>query len=329
MKHHLTVKGALDADEVRTWLARPLQRLRTRLVHFPPDAVHLRTLVRGLDARPLTEAAITLQLPSATLAVSEEGSSARAALAEAFGELERLLDKEKSRLRRAHSWRRSRDSFQQELMERVASQVPLPLTGPESRELRAHIQEAERFARRELRWLVLGGELVEGEIDPRDVVDAAFERAFAREDRHPSRQGLLRAAAAELRAEVARAREARQDVHIEEAAPGDEVSPSDGELYDFYQPDDELRMEDLLGAVAGAPEEIEAGAEVVKVLREALAALPARWRQAFQLHRVDQLDEDAIGELLEAGPEEVPYLLTHTQAFLRARLLEAGLLPRE
>ena len=331
MRHQLTVKGAIDIEEVRKWLVRPLARLRRQLVHFPPDAVHLRTLVREAEGKPYAEASATLRLPSNTLAASEEGLDPRGAVKEAFRELERLLKKEKERLRRADTWRQSREEFQRELLSRVARQSEGDAAEARAIYLGERLEDIERFVRREVEWLELNGELVRGEVDPRDVVDAAFVRAFARVGDQPTKQQLLQDASAALRRELARARESRKLLHIEEDVP--EISPQEAvstlgsEILDFYQPDDDLILCDLLAGLTRTPEDNEAGSELAEALHRAIVAMPASWRQALRLSQLEDLDPLAIAEALEIEKDAVPEILDRARAFLRARLTEAGVVP--
>jgi DNA-directed RNA polymerase specialized sigma24 family protein/ribosome-associated translation inhibitor RaiA len=326
------VKGAIDIEEVRKWLVRPLARLRRQLVRFAPDAVHLRTLVREAEGKPYAEASLSLRLPSNMLAASEEGLDPRGALKEAFRELERLLKKEKERLRRADTWRLSREEFQRELLSRVARQSE----ESDPAEVRAsylgeRLEDIERFVRREVEWLEMNGELVRGEVDPRDVVDAAFVRAFARVGDQPTKQQLLQDASAALRRELARVRESRNLLHIEEdvpeASPQETVSMLPSEILDFYQPDDDLILCDLLAGLARTPEDNEASSELAEALRRAIGAMPASWRQALHLSEIEDLDPLAIAEALEIEKDAVPEILDRARAFLRARLTEAGVVP--
>ena len=200
----------------------------------------------------------------------------------------------------------------------------------ESDLLSQHLADVEAFVRRELRWLEESRELVPGEVDPGDVVDAAFLRAYAGGETSPSRQRLIQSASAALRSERARARATREAIHLEEDAP--EVPPEQAvstlgsEIFEFYQPDHDLHMEDLLAGLSRTPEEIESTVELSDALRDALGVLPGRWRQAFQLAHVEGLEPIAIAEALEVEKDEVPELLAHARAFLRDRLAEAGLL---
>lgn len=326
MKTQLASRGSVDTDELRGWLARPISRLRRRLVHFPQDAVHLRAVVRHEDGR--AEVALALQLPSNTLAVSEEGADPRAAVTEAFAELERRLEKEEARLRRASAWRGSDEAFQRELIERAARHAPETLSGSETNRLRRDLAATERFVRRELRALEANGDLTWGELDPRDIVDTALECALERGA--PTREQLLRCASAALRSEVAQARLRRREIHIEEdvpeVPPEREVSTLGSEILDFHQPDEDLRVEDLLAGVGQTPEEIEITAELAEALRDALSALPSSWRQALHLSQIEGFDEAALADALDRAPENVEPLLAQVRAFVRDRLTESGVL---
>ena len=327
MKTHLIVRGSVDADEVRRWLERPLARLRRLLVHFPSDAVHLQVLVRENEGAPRAEASLSLRLPSKTLAASEEEPDARKALKEALEELERLLKKEKARLRRAHEWRESADGFRREILDRMALESERELHEAQARRLRRDLASVEHFVLRELRWFEASGDLAPGEIDPRDVIDTAFSGAISTGGRHPSRLVLLASAARALRSELERARTAREEVHLEddvpEVAPAERVSTLGSEILDYHQPDEDLRMEDVLADLSATPEELEATAELSALVREALRDLPSRWGQAFRLARVEGLDESEIAKVLDVEKEAVSAYLDHTQAFLRERIAKA------
>jgi len=225
MKQHLTIKGPLDHEEVRSWLQRPIARLEKRLTHFPPDAVHLRILVREVEGHPRSEASLTLHLPSHTLACSEEAADAHAALNAAFDELMRLVEKEKARLRREQTWRRSAEEFQRELFERMLRESGGQITPEHAERVIPKIGAVEHFVRRELRSLERNGDIARGEVDARDVVDTAVANVLAQEPGVPSRRRLMRAAAAALRAEVQRVRRARTEIRLERDIP--EVPPEE------------------------------------------------------------------------------------------------------
>ena len=327
MKTHLTVRGSLDTAEVRRWLERPLARLRRQLVRFPDDAVHLRVLVREAEGAPRAEASLSLRLPSHTLAAAEEEHDACTALKEAFQELERLLKKEKARLRRADGWRDAADGFRRELLDRVALESERALNEAETRRLRRDLASVERFVLRELRWFEDIGDLAPGEVDPRDVIDTAFSGAISARQRHPSRLALLGSAARALRSELDRARAAREEVHLEEdvpeVPPAESVSTLGSEIIDYHQPDEDLRMEDVLADLSATPEELEATAELSGLLQDALRNLPSRWGQAFRLALLEGLDESEIAHVLGVDKEAVSAFLAHTHAFLRERIAEA------
>lgn len=322
MNQQLSVEGALDISEVGAWLARPIAGLRRQLP--APDSAQLRILVRDGAGAGRAEASLTLKLPGRMLSASAQSAEARSALVEAFAKLERLVARETARGRRADPDAASAAVFPRDLLARMPPESPQ--TG-EDEALLGDLREVERFVRRELGWFEASGELASGEIDPRDVVDAAFTRALARRRGRPSRQDLMRDATAVLRAELDRAREARQEVRIEqEVRPGGQASTADRDRSEFHQPDAGLRVEDLVRGLAQTPEEIEEMGELAEVFESALAVLPPRWRQAYQLRHLEGLNDPAIAHALGVDPGEVAGLVDCAGTFLHDRLVEAGLL---
>jgi DNA-directed RNA polymerase specialized sigma24 family protein len=120
---------------------------------------------------------------------------------------------------------------------------------------RRQLRALYRFVRHELAYRQNAGDLVEGELAPEDVVDAVVLRAFPEYVRDPSRRRsagwLIRLAQEQIDSEVGRLESAREtDVHVEEdvpeTAPQEEVTTLGEEILFFYQPDEDLTLEDLI-----------------------------------------------------------------------------------
>jgi DNA-directed RNA polymerase specialized sigma24 family protein len=101
---------------------------------------------------------------------------------------------------------------------------------------------------------------------------------------------------------------------------------TDQELFEFHQPDEVLRLEDLVGdGTATDPESALDRHETALCLHRALSALPALWRQV--LYRTCIEDEAAAdtAALIGIREDEVATIAAAARGFLRARLREAGL----
>jgi len=333
MKQTLVLKGELERARVEEWLTPRIQRLGRRLARFRPDAVHLRVVLRVPDIGARAQASLTLHLPSRTLTASDEAEHPKAAIHAAFAELERLVDREKARLRGDGRRARSVESFRKALLDQVAR----PAREDESLathldSLTPHLRDVEAFVDRELRWLEASSEILRGEIDARDVVDATFAAALEERREHPAaRKLLLRLATGIVRREAARVRRAHaSELHLEENARKalrEQWAPHAPIDADRDPWGSTLLVEDLIPGLEGNPEEFEANAETAALLQDALAVLPTRWRQAFLLSCVEELPDTEVGEALHVSCRELQAMVTHVQAFLRARLEEAERMP--
>ncbi|GIX46986.1 MAG: hypothetical protein KatS3mg131_1197 [Candidatus Tectimicrobiota bacterium] len=313
--------------------SRHVQALAEQVADFPPDAVYLHAVVAQHPQRPLARVGLTLHLPKRVLSAREERDDVETALHEAFAELERQLAKHKAFLRQEHLWRRP--ARRQALRERLKLES-VPLAERERALLNVliqqHLHKLYNFARREIAVLQATGDLLPGDLTPEEVVDAVVLRA-ARElhTRPPRLEGdrwLLRLAVEVLRSEVRRRRAERAAaLHLEQPAPPDSQT-SDDEIYAFYQPDEKLRLEDLVpDPYMPTPEEVVASRDLQRYLNQTLAMLPATWRQAFVLHDIEGCTVAETAHILDVSEEEVRQALDHAHAFLRQKLAEAELQP--
>src|SRR5689334_24413611 len=125
----------------------------------------------------------------------------------------------------------------------------------ESPAVTRYLGELYDFVRHELRYREAAGDLPPGELKPSDIVDAVTLRVYReRLDRMSEEQlrGRLRELAArQIDREAARlSSEGERSVHLEddipETPPEEEVQTLGEEVLYFYQPDEDLKMEDIL-----------------------------------------------------------------------------------
>ena len=338
MKQTLVIKGELDRKAVGERVERRIQRLARRLRRFPPDAVHLHAVVEAHGSRPRVQVALALSLPSRTLAAQEEGELAEEVIGEAFTELERLLLKEKARLQGRRRRMRAAEGARERWLARQGAAAPSAAERVPFDPLEPHLPALSRFVEREIRWLEAAGDLIPGELNPRDVVDLAVARAMEGLARKPGlasrpdlRSTLLGLAARALRGEVDRLRSERRravpvEAELPEVPPEEEVSTLGSEILEFYQPDEELHAESVLPAAGiPTPESAEEARELQRCLLDALAALPASWRQVLVLSRLEGLSEEQVSEATGQDPQRIAWELERARDFLHARMRSAGL----
>ena len=189
------------------------------------------------------------------------------------------------------------------------------------------------FVRREIAYYLVTGDLPPGEITAEDVVDATLLQAYREFVKDPPRREirswLIGLAVERVDAEAIRSKSERAGVHIEEnipeIPPAEEVSTLGDEIMDFYQPDEDQKLEDIIPDItAPTPEQVLEGRELQRFINRTLATLPRVWRRAFALHYVGGMPVAEIAWMTKGAEPEVERHLEFAREYLRQRLLEAG-----
>jgi RNA polymerase sigma factor (sigma-70 family) len=215
-----------------------------------------------------------------------------------------------------------------------------PATGQRQRELffslvGRHLAALDHVLRHEIAYLESVGTLLPRELRPEEVVDATLVRA-CREfvERPPEgkiKRWLLALAKQQLAAEVARLKgwrdrtPVRLEHDVPETPPTEQVSRLGEEILDFHEPDEDLKVEDVLPDLeAPSPEEEIARQEMRWCVSAALAGMPEEWRRLLLLRHVEGLGGAALARAAGKSPADVRRILGHAIPYLRQRLLESG-----
>jgi RNA polymerase sigma factor (sigma-70 family) len=199
-----------------------------------------------------------------------------------------------------------------------------------------HVPELYDYVRHALAAREAAGDLTPGDLTAEDVVDDVILRAYREFARHPEEQQagdwLRRLAKERIRSEVRRRRwEREHSIHIEEDVP--ETSPTEEaamlgeEILYFYQPDEDLKVEDVVqdpAAPVPGDDTDDEGREFRRCVDLALAELPRLWRRTLVLRHVKGLTTGQIARVLHMPEAEVSQIVAQARAFLRQRLLESG-----
>jgi RNA polymerase sigma factor (sigma-70 family) len=202
-------------------------------------------------------------------------------------------------------------------------------------QLKRDFKALYKFVRRQLAYLESAGDLASGELSVEDVVDAVLMRAYHEYVKQPGAREfgnwLTQLADQEIQSQLRRLQSEREStVHIEEDIP--ETPPFEAvrtlgeEFLDFYQPDEDLRLEDIFPeADVSTPEEWAAAKEeLVRCINAALESMPEEWRKAFELHHVERLTIDDLGEALDKAEPEIEEMLEYARRHLREKLMASG-----
>ncbi len=198
-----------------------------------------------------------------------------------------------------------------------------------------HLKALHHFVRHELRYLEAVGDLTPGTVTSDDVVDAVLLDAHRQFVKHPPDEWLggwlVRLAREHLDSEVKRfaSERRRMPTHIEddvpETPPAEAVSTLGDEILDFYEPDEDLKLEDIIPDLdAQSPEEEAARSELRQCVDVALAGLPREWRRALLLRYTEGLTGAALATALHRTPVETERILDNARAVLRQHLVESG-----
>jgi len=198
-----------------------------------------------------------------------------------------------------------------------------------------HMETLNNFVRHIIVSAESNGDLPKGELDPEDLVTETLLRAHEEfTHRRPKdrsiRNWLMRLALKQLEVEIDRIRKERsQAIDIEGDVPEtyrpEEAEALGDELVDFYEPDEEFNVEEILPEIeVPSPEQEMETREFRRCVREALNAMRADWRQAVFLRYVLGMSGNKLAKFIKKPVKEVPQILEDARAELRRLLTESG-----
>lgn len=334
MKQHVRFKNISEPshaglrDEVASLAERQLER---HLADMQPDLVRLYAIIEKNRHHDVYRVALRLHVPSRILVAREDGYELRGVLQAAFDELERQLERHLEHLRRSHEWRGK--ERRAELRRLKATLKALPEVERKGFAVWAepHLGSLTEFVRRELTYHRANGDLPPDEPTVLDIVDETLVRAAnAPNQRTGARkpETVLRRITIETLADaIERARRERPDrLSLEARPPADAMALlSEDELFEFYQPDEVLRIEDLVPAPdAEPPEDIIEREETRSYVYRLLARLPVSWRRAWLLHHIDGREIGDVADILDVEPDQAEDWAAQATSFLAAHLDAAG-----
>jgi RNA polymerase sigma factor (sigma-70 family) len=199
-----------------------------------------------------------------------------------------------------------------------------------------HLTRLHHLVRHLLRYREATGDLRAGEVAPEELVDAVVVRAYREFVRHPPpgrplKRWLVGLAREEVARELRRRKswDARTPVHTEddvpETPPEEAVSRLGEEILEFYEPEEDLRVEDVVPDLdLVGPEEQAESDELRWSVDAALAGLPREWREIVLLHHVEGLSGAELARVAGKSTDEVEHVLELAREYLRQRLVESG-----
>jgi DNA-directed RNA polymerase specialized sigma24 family protein/ribosome-associated translation inhibitor RaiA len=319
-------------QDLRKLAARHLDK---HLVHFGSDSVRLRVVAeQNKHHANLHTVLVRLVVPGSLLASEETADSIPAAAKSAFAEIERQLIEHLEGMRGEDEWTRKK---RREELRRLRAAVGD--WSPEQREsfkraIRPFFSKLRRLARFERAHLRARGQLMSDYPSVDDLLDEILARAAA--DPNLLRPGakvlpeLYRIAIDVAKDVASRERSRRRLLSLEGPPPRE---PTDREIdetfYDWYQPDEVTKLEDLAADRSTIPEELVGRNELNQLIDSLIASMPAQWRRALILSRVEGMPLSAVAHALNTTEDVVRDWLDRADNFLRARLRDEGITPSD
>ena len=198
-----------------------------------------------------------------------------------------------------------------------------------------HLEDVYPLVRHLLAHAEAVGDLLPGELTPEDVVDAVILRAYREFVKVPPersiRRWLVGMAREHVEAEVKRLRAwrartpRRTEENVPDTPPAEWVSTLGDETLDFHEPDEDLKLEDVLPDLGvPTPEEEAESGELRGCVRAALATMPREWRQTLLQRYVEGLSGTELAKAIGRPELDTRRILEHARQYLRQRLLESG-----
>ena len=323
--------GQQRAPEV---IEEEVRQLEPHLVRFREDLVRLEVVASQTSGKTRIQVSLRLQLPSGVIAAQEEGFEIEPVLRKAFADLRQRVDRHVARLKHESEYKRPARR------RRIGAPLPSARDTAEAdrRQLffdliEDHLDTVYDTVRRELTYLECSGSVPAGYLSVGDIVDATILNGLNRFERRPTefsvRDWLTQLAFETVEAEAQAARRAVPEdaASIYEApeAPGGEPTESDEEMFEFYQPDDVLLLEELV-ADDGVddPETAVAKRQDALFLHRAIAGLPALWRRVLFLVDLNDTPLEKASSVLGIPEDDVTRIVQSARNYLSDKLRDSG-----
>ncbi len=317
-------KNGLTIDrQAEKAISRKTKKLEHLLEKFQPDMVHLRIDLEHLNKKNLYLSRLILEFPQKTLRAEKQGNNLTKAINESFNSLFREVNKFKSFLRHEPEYKRKLRPNHKEML--LATRTPEELHEVYLDFVEKNFGRFYNFAFREIRNRIYQGRLKPGEVQVRDVLDEAVVKVW---DEVPGKFDEK-----QIRKKIYRKIVDIVDRRVRErklfAVPLErkvEIRDLDTELYEFYQPDDIVRLEDVVpDPNAEEPEEWFEEEKIEETVDRVISLLPNRWRQALQLVEMEDFSPEEVSMIQEVPVETVKEEVELAKRFIREKLQDFGL----
>ena len=296
-------------------IQRKSRKVRKMLPTFSPEVLDLHVTLEKLPRGSQYQTVLVLTTPQTAIRVEEIENNLPSSVLRAYDELVRRIKKFKSQLNRERFWQRQPGWATPESVEASGQELENAIS--------QHLDKVENYIRREIFHQTLLKNLPSGLLQPQAVVDEVFLEVSSKQATRPENvsveQWMFQAAREKITRRIWDLQASRQELHIEEAA---NLNPRwDDEASNFYQPDEVLRLEDLLSDNSSTnPEELLAREETEEILQTAVARLPSSIRESFVLFVLEGFNSDEVAMITGRAPADVLHEVEQAREQLRRQM---------
>lgn len=308
---------------IQRFIQQQARKLERHLHRFDPRAVSLQGHIAKPKKKRLYELTLVLTLPESSLTAREKGREVKTLLRSGFDALVKEA--------KANQGRRGKKASVAELATASGDVKPEAVEELISQQ----VPRLTQYVQREVAYYLATGELIPDLIRVEDVVDEAVMRALTEYETRPSNlpfdRWLITLASdvldkqiqqVQIRREAAVQEETRVEQRLSRVSPEQAGCAVEDEMYDWYQPDENLHQEDIVADPhTSSPEEIAAHRQLQQELDQTIAFLPKRWRDVLVLHCIEDFTLEEVSLVTGQTLEEVQQDLRSAREFLRERLV--------
>lgn len=293
---------------------RQATKIRKLLPTFRSHDLDIHVHLEQFSTRRQFHTALVLNLPQKAIHVDTVEDEVSPSVLRAFNELRRRVKRFKSQLSR------------EKIRNRSAAPAAVP-AGEASVDLGDAVGESlekiENYIRREIYHRAVLQGIPPGMLEPHDLVDEVFVQVNSKQPARPEHltleQWMFQVARRVLSERLQEARDSSRQPHVEE--PRQEAEQWEDEPLNFYQPDESLKLEDLLSDTSAAtPEEYLAEEETEERLQKAIAELPDEVREVFVLYALEEFNSDEVAMMLGTNKEAVLEAVNQARQLLREKV---------
>ena len=336
MRLKITYKGfeKQDRAQLKDFINEQITDLKKKLGSLANGDISLRGTIEKNAKHDLYRFSAAMHLPHKMIAAEEEGEDVRDVIRKTFGELERQAQKHKSRLKKEHLWKRK--ARRKELKSKTLSiETPSPAQKQpiitESADwfdtIKPYLDDLHHFAVHEIAYLRATGDILRDDILPDELVDSVIVLAFERQNEIPENMDikawLFKLAIEILDKEVEDSQIRRKHISLDTEIPNEDI---DTTIYEFYQPDEMLKVVDLIGVSDTLPQEKkEQAISEQSEAQFAMFGLPKDWRRVAMLRHAVGFPVEQIAAIINMEQAMIEELLSIAARFMVDRTKKSRL----